>query len=169
VFLLNAGNQTTQNLLMNLVYQLITTDLWNSVRRDRSLVPAAVEESLRLTPPIQYGVRRPTEDTTVGGCPVQAGEVLVMSHLAANRDPSVWGADASVFNPDRDVDAKHLGFGMGPHSCVGSAVARKVATIALNALLDRFSTLRLASDFEWHRQDYWTSMGITSLRVEWDR
>ena len=167
VFLLNAGNQTTQNLLMNLVHQLITTDQWSAVRDDRSLVPMAVEESLRLTPPIQYGVRRPTEDTTIGGCPVAAGEVLVLSHLAANRDPSVWGEDAARFNLDRTMDVKHLGFGMGPHSCVGSAVARKVAVIAMNALLDRFSSLRLAPGWKWERQDYWTSMGMTSLEVVW--
>jgi cytochrome P450 len=169
VFLLNAGNQTTQNLLMNLVHQLITADRWHAVRDDRSLVPVAVEESLRLTPPIQYGVRRPTADTTIAGCPVHEGEVLVLSHLAANRDPDVWGEDASRFNLDRHVDAKHLGFGMGPHSCVGSAVARKVAVISMNALLDRFESMRLAPEFTWERQEYWTSMGMVALDVEWDR
>lgn len=167
MFLLNAGNQTSQNLLVNLVHQLITEGLWKRVRGDRSLVPAAIEESLRLLPPIQYGVRRPYADSQVGGCPVSAGAPVVLSNLAANRDPAAWGEDAAKFRLDRNGAVKHLGFGMGPHACIGSAVARRIAEVAMNALLDRFESLSLAPEFRWKRQSYWTSMGIESLEVTW--
>jgi cytochrome P450 len=167
MFLLNAGNQTTQNLLTSLVHQLVTSGLWRTLRQDRSLVPLAIEESLRLTPPIQYGVRRPVHDIEIGGCPVRHDTPVVLSHVAANRDPRVWGDHGDEFRLDRTNSEKHLGFGMGPHACIGSAAARKIALIAMNALLDRFESLALAPDFQWKRQDYWTSLGMTSLEVVW--
>jgi len=167
MFLLNAGNQTTQNLLMNLVLELISSGDWRKVRNDRSLVGPAIEESLRLTPPIQYGVRRPNLDTNVGRCPVRAGEPVVVSMLAANREPAAWGEDAAEFRVDRKSSVKHMGFGMGPHACIGTAVARRVSEVAMNALLDRFPILELAPGFKWVRQDYWTSYGMVSLDVVW--
>lgn len=167
VFLLTAGNGTTVNLLLNLVYELITTQNWARVRADRTIVPGAIEESLRLTPPIQFALRRPVADTIVASCPVRAGEVLALSHVGAGCDPQVWGADATQFRPDRPEGPKHLGFGMGHHSCPGAAVARRVGVVAMNALLDRFDRLDLAQDFEWRRVDYFTSLGMRSLQVTW--
>lgn len=167
VFLLNAGNQTTANLLTNLVHQLISSGEWSRVRADRALVPIAIEESLRLTPPIMVAVRPPTMPTTIGGVEVDAGEQIVLSHLGANRDPAAWGDDAAEFKLERDAAVKHVGFAMGPHSCVGSAVARRVGAIAMNALLDRFERLDLAPGWAWTRQEYWSSLGVTSLEVVW--
>jgi cytochrome P450 len=167
MFLLSAGNGTTVNLLLNMVHELVVSGQWERVRQDRSLVPAAVEESLRLNPPIQYMLRRPTSDTEVAGVPVEAGKVLALSNLGADIDPGVWGPDARDFRLDRQATTKHLGFGMGIHSCPGSAVGRKVSDIALNALLDRFEHLSLSPDFEWQRVDYFTSYGPRTLDVEW--
>lgn len=167
VFLLNAGNQTTANLLTNLVHQLITSGEWSRVRADRALVPVAIEESLRLTPPIMVAVRPPTAATSVTGVEVDAGEQIVLSHVGANRDTAVWGDDAAEFKLDRTASVKHVGFAMGPHSCVGTAVARRVGAIAMNALLDRFERLELAPGWVWTRQAYWSSLGVTSLEVVW--
>jgi cytochrome P450 len=167
IFLLTAGNGTTVNLLLSMVYQLIGTGQWGRVSADRSLVPACVEEALRLNPPIQYMLRRPTFDTEVAGCPVAANDVLALSNIGADIDPTVWGPDAREFRLDRSTTTKHLGFGMGSHSCPGSAVARRVADVALNALLDRFNDLSLTSDFEWQEVDYFTSFGPRELTVQW--
>lgn len=167
MFLLSAGNGTTVNLLLNMTHELLVTGQWEKVRQDRSLVPAVVEESLRLNPPIQYMLRRPTSDTEVTGVPVEAGKVLALSNLGADVDPAVWGPDARDFRLDREATTKHLGFGMGIHSCPGSAVGRKVGDIALNALLDRFEHLSLSPGFEWRRVDYFTSYGPRALDVEW--
>ena len=167
MFLLSAGNGTTVNLLLNMVYELVVTGQWEKVRQDRSLVPVAVEESLRLNPPIQFMLRRPITDTEVAGVPVQAGRVVALSNLGADVDPAIWGPDAREFRLDRESTTKHLGFGMGSHACPGSAVGRQVGDIAMNALLDRFEHLSISPGFEWQRVDYFTSYGPRTLNVEW--
>jgi cytochrome P450 len=137
-----AGNETTVNLLSSVMRMLLEdTDLLARVRADRSLVPKIVEEALRLESPIQGFPRRVLRDTEISGVQVPAGAQVMLMIGAANRDPSQFE------NPDEvqlDGGARpHVSFGKGIHFCVGAALSRLEAEIALNALLDRFGTIEL--------------------------
>lgn len=142
-----AGNETTVNLLSSVMRILLDdADLLARVRADRALVPKVVEEALRLESPIQGFPRRALVDTEINGVEVPAGAQVMLMIGAANRDPSQFE------NPDEvqlDVGARpHVSFGKGIHFCVGAALSRLEAEIALNALLDRFGTIELAKPEE---------------------
>jgi cytochrome P450 len=112
-----------------------------AVKADRSLVDAAIEESVRWNVTAPVFSRLVTEDVELGGVAIPAGSVVELCTGAANRDPSRWD------NPD-DYDlhraAKpHLGFGIGQHQCLGMNVARSEINVGINALLDAFPDLRL--------------------------
>ena len=141
MFLLSAGNGTTVNLLLNMVYELVVTGQWEKVQQDRSLVPVAVEESLRLNPPIQFMLRRPITDTEVAGVPVQAGRVVALSNLGADRRSGDLGARRPRVPPGPGVDDQAPRLRHGKPRVPGSAVGRQVGDIALNALLDRVRAL----------------------------
>jgi cytochrome P450 len=119
-------------------------DQLDAVRRDRSLVRAAIEESLRweVTDPTFF--RMATRDTVLGGIRVPAGSRVALCLTAANHDPSRWDdPDAfDVFRPLRP----HLSFAGGPHVCLGMHLARAEMTVALNAILDRLPNLRWDPD-----------------------
>jgi hypothetical protein len=165
VFLLMAGNQTTQSLLTNTVLHLVSSGAYASVRADRGLLPAAIEESLRIAPPIQYVVRVPDADLRVGETIIPAGQPIAVGNLSANRDELVWGDDADAFDVHRRSDRNHLAFASGPHSCIGAALARTVGYHALDALLDRFESIEFAPGYRWERRDLWTSWGGKRLDV----
>jgi cytochrome P450 len=165
VFLLMAGNQTTQSLLTNTLLHLVSSGTYASVRADRDLLSAAIEESLRVAPPIQYIVRVPDADLRVGDIIIPAGQPIAVSNLSANRDELVWGDDADTFDIHRQTDRQNLAFASGPHSCIGAALARKVAYHALDALLERFEAFELTPGFLWERRDLWTSWGGKRLDV----
>jgi hypothetical protein len=165
IFLLMAGNQTTQSLLTNTVLHLVSSGNYGLVRAERGLLRAAIEESLRIAPPIQYVVRVPDADLPLGETIIPAGQPIALSNLSANRDESVWGEDAAVFDVRRQSDRNHLAFASGPHSCIGAALARTVGFHAVDALLDRFTSLELAPGFRWERRDLWTSWGGKRLDV----
>jgi cytochrome P450 len=165
VFLLMAGNQTTQSLLTNTLLHLVSSGAYSSVRADRGLLSAAIEESLRVAPPIQYIVRVPDSDLRVGETIIPAGQPIAVSNLSANRDELVWGDDAGAFDLHRQSDRNHLAFASGPHSCIGAALARTVAHHALNALLERFESFEFAPGYRWERRELWTSWGGKRLDV----
>ena len=165
VFLLMAGNQTTQSLLLNMIFHLVTSGSYERVRAERTLVARAIEETLRIAPPIQYVVRTPDVDLPVGGLIVPAGQPIAVSNISANHDESVWGSSASTFDVERESAANHLAFATGPHACIGAALARTVATQAMEAFMDRFETVELVPGYEFERRSLWTSWGPTSLDV----
>jgi cytochrome P450 len=143
--LLAAGNETTQRLLTNTMLLLLRhPEAMERVRADRSLVPAALEESLRLESPTQWVSRLCVADTEVGGVAIPAGSFVLLLYGSANRDET-W-AQPDVFELERpDVQKYHLAFGGGLHRCLGAPVARLEAQIALNAVLDRLAEIRLAN------------------------
>lgn len=114
------------------------------VRADRSLVPGAVEEGLRLLSPSTVLVRGTTADVEIAGVTIPADQLVFLWLAAANRDPRVFD-DPGGFRPDRDPNP-HFGFGRGIHYCLGAGLARLEARVALNGLLDRFPVLAADPD-----------------------
>lgn len=144
--LLVAGFETTVSLIANGVYSLLRhPDQLALLRKDPSLLPGAVEEFLRYEGPFNVAtLRYTTEPVPVGGVEIPAGELVLISLLAVNRDGTQFT------EPDRlDISraaGRHLGFGHGIHHCVGAPLARLEAEIAIGRLLDRFEELRLAAE-----------------------
>ncbi len=141
--LLVAGNETTVNLIGNGMLALLRhPEQLQRLRDDPALIPSAVEELLRYDSPVQLDLRRIVEDCDVNGFPVKRGEDIVMLIGGANRDPGQFE------NPDgldvgRD-QGSHISFGRGIHACIGAPLARLEARIAIEVLLERFSSIRLA-------------------------
>jgi cytochrome P450 len=148
VQLLVAGNETTRNLVSGgLVALAERPPDWERLRRDRALVPTAVEEMLRWTTPVVSFMRTATRDTELGGQAVAEGEPVLMLYASANRDERQFGASADRFDIGRDPN-HHVAFGFGTHFCIGAALARIEARVLLEELLDRFETIELAGDVE---------------------
>jgi cytochrome P450 len=116
------------------------------LRAEPALLPAAVEELLRLDPPFIAIARTATRATDLGGHRVEAGQRVLISWASANRDAGEF-ACPHAFDPDR-VANRHLAFGAGPHRCAGSNLARMNLRIALEELLARLHDLRLAGGAE---------------------
>ncbi|MEU9205635.1 cytochrome P450 [Streptomyces sp. NPDC048332] len=136
-----AGYVTTALLLGNTVLCLDThPEEAARVRRDRAAVPAVIEESLRLMTPFEVVHRVTTRATELGGRRLAEGEMTALWLGAANRDERVFPRP-HAFDPARG-SGPHLGFGRGIHYCLGASLARLEGRVAINALLDRFPSLR---------------------------
>ncbi|HEY1740967.1 MAG TPA: cytochrome P450 [Acidimicrobiia bacterium] len=149
--LITGGLTTTSQLLGNLVHQLCTVPgLEAAVRADPRALDTAIEESLRITPPILFVARGCVGERAIDGCPIHTGDRVIVGLGSANRDESVFG-DADAFRVDRENADAHLTFGFGAHVCPGAAVARVEARIAIEVLLEHFDpgALRLAPGFEY--------------------
>jgi cytochrome P450 len=129
---------------------------------------SAVEELLRYDSPVERPITRlAATDVELGGQTIRRGELVIAVIGSANRDPAQF-ADADTLDLDR-ADNKHVGFGRGPHYCLGAPLARLEAEIALTALFERLPTLRLAiseSDLYWRPIPIFRS--LASLPVAWD-
>jgi len=142
IFLLNAGHETTTNLIGNGAHALLTQrEQWQRLVNDPSLLGTAVEEVLRFESPLQLNNRQCTAPMRIGSMELPAGSFVTLAIGSANRDP------AQFPDPDRlDVGRKpnpHLAFGQGAHACAGMNVARLEARIAFGRLLARCPQLRL--------------------------
>ncbi len=141
IFLLNAGHETTTNLIGNGVAALFQfPNEMARLRREPDLIRSAVEEFLRFESSNQLGNRRLKREAILGGKAMPAGTYIHLCIGAANRDP------AHFPDPDRlDITRspnRHLAFGAGIHACAGMSLARMEAQIAINKLLKRFPKLR---------------------------
>jgi cytochrome P450 len=169
--ILNAGNETTQRLLTNTMLLLIRhPEAMARLRADHSLIPVALEESLRLEAPTQWVSRLSVTDAEVGGVPVPAGSFVLMLFGSANRDET-W-TDADEFDLDRpDVQKYHLAFGGGLHRCLGAPVARLEARIAMEVVLRRLTNIQLAPghEEELHNIDSLQKRVPRALPVTFDR
>lgn len=143
-----AGNETTANLLASMMLLLLRNPgQLDRLRADRSLIPAAVEEALRLEAPVQGSVRVTRQDTEINGRPVPAGSRVLIVAGAANRDAQVY-PEPDRFDLDREDARSHLTFGKGIHFCLGAALSRLEGTVALEVLLERLASFELPEPFE---------------------
>jgi cytochrome P450 len=140
-----------------------------AVRNDRSLLPQAIEEALRLEPPLLITSRVAARDTELAGVSIPAGSMVTPMLGAANRDENQY-PDPDSFNIFRDPK-QHISFGTGPHMCLGMHLARMETRLAINALFDRLPKLRIdpvafeRDDSHIHGQIF---RSPTSLPVRWD-
>ena len=143
IFLLNAGHETTTNLIGNGVLALLNHPVeLERLQRAPALIDVAVEEFLRFESPVQLGNRKVTESTEIGEVALAAGSILTLCIGAANRDPDAFD-DPDRLDITRQPNA-HNAFGGGIHTCAGLAVARLEAKIAITRLLARFPVIELA-------------------------
>ena len=123
--LITGGLTTTSQLLGNLLHALLTIDgLDAAMRADATLFDRAIEESLRVSPPILFVARGCVHETAVAGTPVGVGERVIVGMGSANRDEQVF-ADAEHFRADRPNSDQHLTFGYGAHVCPGATLAAR--------------------------------------------
>jgi cytochrome P450 len=162
--LLAAGSGTTwKQMGITLTALLSHPDWLLAAKADPTVLRASIEESLRWTPTDPMFARFATRDTTLGGFDVPAGSVVHACFGAANRDPSRWDRP-DEFDPGRPMQA-HLGFGGGPHICLGMHVARAEMQTAIAALLARLPNLRSDPDAETPRIIGMYERGPTSVPV----
>ena len=154
--LLTAGGETTDKAVASLFSNLLQhPDQLAAVREDRGLIPRALAETLRYTPPVHMIMRQPAEDVTVSGGTIPAGSTVTALIGAANRDEHRYReADRfDIFRADLDTvnafsaAANHLAFALGRHFCVGALLAKTEVEVAANQLLDAMPDARLADGF----------------------
>ncbi|MGB6125028.1 MAG: cytochrome P450, partial [Gordonia sp. (in: high G+C Gram-positive bacteria)] len=161
-----AGNETTRNMINGTVMLLSEhPDQFRMLRQDPELIPSAIEEVLRMFPPILQFRRTCVQDTEFGGQQMKAGQKVVLSYAAANRDPEVF-PNPDTFDITR-ADNPHLSFGFGTHFCLGTGVARLEGRTLLSKLIERFSTIEVAGPPSRLRSNFVN--GVTALPVRLER
>lgn len=145
IFMLNAGHETTTNLVGNGVNALLDFPDQLRLLQDRpDLIDGAVEEMLRFDSPLQIGNRGISEPMAFGGIEMPAGTQIMTSIGGANRDPAEF-PDPDRFDMQRNPN-RHIAFAAGIHACLGMPLARMEGRIAVGRLVDRFPGLRRAGD-----------------------
>jgi cytochrome P450 len=141
--LLFGGIETTEGMIANAVLHLLARpETLERVRRDPSLLDAAIDESLRLEPAAAVIDRYARKSTELGDAAVGRGDLVRISLSAANRDPAVF-ENPNHYDLGRANGRRHLAFAQGPHLCVGVHLARLEAREALGALIEKLPRLRL--------------------------
>jgi hypothetical protein len=164
IFLLNAGHETTTNLIGNGVHALLTQRAqYERLAAEPAMLPSAVEELLRFESPLQLNNRLATAPIELTGFRIEPGAFITLAIGAANRDPAVFDSPDTL-----DIARKpnpHLAFGHGAHACAGMNVARLEARIALAALARRLPGLQLDGAPERDRRVRFR--GFRRLPVRW--
>lgn len=164
VTLFTAGHETTLSLIANTIYTLLANPGELEILRSTpSLLPQAIEESLRYESPIARQTRLMKAPVEFGGKKLQQGQIVFQMLNAANRDPAYF-EEPDSFRIRRERN-KHIAFGYGTHFCLGAVLARAEATIAIGTVLRRFPNLRLIDatpDWDLTKRN---SRVLNSLRV----
>lgn len=145
LLILIGGDETTRHTLSGGTDQLLRNrDQWERLVADQSLLPGAIEETLRWTSPVKNMCRTLTADTNFHGTDLKAGEKIMLMFESANFDEAVF-ENPDEFRIDRNPNS-HLAFGFGTHFCLGNQLARLELRLMLERLLTRLPDLRLADD-----------------------
>jgi len=143
-FLFGAGQDTTNRLLAN-GFKVIATrpDIQAELRDNPKRIEAFIEELLRYDGSVKSGGRLCKKTTVLGGVEIKAGTPILMSHMAANRDPARF-PEPGKFDMDRPRLKEHLAFGRGAHTCIGAPLARREVAVSVERLLARMGNIRLS-------------------------
>ena len=164
IFLLNAGHETTTNLIGNGIWALLNNeDQLLALRADLSQINSAIEEMLRFDGPIQLNNRRLMQPMEFGPTTLPAGAFVTIGIGAANHDPAQF-PDPERFDIARKPN-RHIAFGHGDHVCVGMNVARMEGRIAFARLLARFPRMELAGTPERDRRVRFRGFRKLPIRV----
>jgi cytochrome P450 len=166
--LLVAGNETTRHLLSGSVVALAEHPDQRArlaADPDPDVAANAVEECLRWVTPIQTFGRTASTDVEVGDQQISEGDWLVMLYASANRDESIFGEDANMFDAFRPANPAHVAFGFGEHLCLGASLARLEARIFLTELLARFGDYEITGEPTWTESTLVRGMKTLPMRV----
>lgn len=159
--MLIGGHVVPRNFLCSVAWHLASNpDHVAALRADAAFEAGFIEECLRFYPANQALVRVATRDTEIGGTRIAKDTPVALNFLAANRDPEVFDRP-EVFDPKRTPN-RHIAFGIGPHMCLGLAMARLQTQVTIEALLSAHS-LAVSGDPSWA---LWTEYGVTKLRLD---
>jgi cytochrome P450 len=166
VLLVVAGHETTKNALATAI-RFVAEDagLRDRLAADRALIPAFVEESLRLDPPVTALPRKTRCPTAIGDEKLDEDEIVLLHMGAANRD-AAFVDDPDVMRLDRRLPAPHLAFGFGIHLCIGAPLARTELRIGIETLLDRRPGLRAVAGQTIEQTPAYVFRGPTTLLLE---
>jgi cytochrome P450 len=143
-----AGHDTTSATISGGLHALIENpDQLHRLGENLDVMPLATEEMIRWVTPVKEFMRTATEDTTVRGVPIAAGESVLLSYVSGNRDEDVF-EDPFRFDVGRDPN-KHLAFGYGVHFCLGAALARMEVNSFFTELLPRLKSIELTGAAEF--------------------
>jgi cytochrome P450 len=165
--LFTAGTHTTTIFITFLIRRLLQRrDVWERVMENRELLPAVMDEVLRLWAPVRVARRVANFDTTIGDVAVAAGDEVILLLGSANRDEEAFSG-AAEFDPHRAKAKRHLSFGRFTHMCIGAPLARLEAAIAIERIMDRLPNVRLADPAPSWEMSLLTPR-LSSLQLEWD-
>jgi cytochrome P450 len=144
ITLLGAGQETTTGLVGNGIYLLLShPDAWARLRDEPAVIRTAVEEFIRYESPIPRQPRLIKQDTELGGKHLKAGDIAFQMLNSANRDPAHF-TDPDTFDIERKPN-RHIGFGLGPHFCVGAPLSRLEGQIVFETIIERFPNIHLTN------------------------
>jgi cytochrome P450 len=172
-FLFAAGQETTTKLL-SAALRVIAENrgIQKMLREDRDLIPAFLEETLRLESPVKSHFRMARTTTSVGDVKIPAGSTVMLLPGASNRDERKFD-NPNEFRMNRPNVREHVAFGRGNHSCPGAPLARAEGRISLNRILDRMTDIRIneathgpADARRYTYEPTWQMRGLTELHLE---
>ncbi len=174
-FLFGAGQDTTSRLIAMAVLVLAERpDLQERLRVNPDRIPDFIEETLRFDGPVKVAYRLATVDTNVGGVDIPAGTILTVCYAAASNDPEKYAHPAN-FDIDREGLRDHMGFGKGPHGCLGAPLGRMESRIAIEHLLRRLRNIRISEEHHgpagarnYRFEPTYTFRSLADLHVEFD-
>ena len=166
MIILVAGHETTTRLIGSCLYLLLTNpDQMDLVKSNRANFGNAIEETLRVEPPVQMVARMVGETFEYQGNRFKKGQLVMLSIAGANRDPDVFDEPESFRIERENLD--HISFGHGIHLCLGMPLARLEAEIALNKIFDRFPNMEmLTDDVTWEVNPFFRGLEKLEIRVQ---
>ena len=160
-----AGHDTTASAMAGGLLALIEhPDQLERLRNDPSLMNTAVDEMIRWVTPVKHFMRTATEDYTVRGTTIKAGESVLLSYPSANRDEDVFD-DPYGFDVGRSPN-KHLSFGFGVHYCLGAMLARMELKALFRELVPRLTSVELAGEPKWMKTIFVGGLKTLPIRYE---